>query len=219
MWNGGTLVTASNLVFQGTADGWLYAYDAATGVRLWKFYADNGISAPPITYEVGGHQYVTVLAGYGSSTAAGGKLLDMGWRYGKHPSRVLTFVLGGTGKLASAIAPGFSVHPVYNPKMTIDETLAKSGERLWNHTFLLCHGVNAASAGTIAPDLRESQSASDFTKFKALLVTGALRQGGMPPFSDLSDKEIRELYYFVRMQARDAATGRANPNGSLDLLH
>ncbi len=35
-WNGGTLTTAGNLVFQGTADGRLVAYNAATGEKLWE---------------------------------------------------------------------------------------------------------------------------------------------------------------------------------------
>jgi len=35
-WNGGTLTTAGNLVFQGTADGRFIAYNATSGEKLWK---------------------------------------------------------------------------------------------------------------------------------------------------------------------------------------
>ena len=35
-WNGGTLTTAGNLVFQGTADGRFIAYNATTGEKLWE---------------------------------------------------------------------------------------------------------------------------------------------------------------------------------------
>ena len=35
-WNGGTLATAGNLVFQGTADGNFIAYNASTGEKLWS---------------------------------------------------------------------------------------------------------------------------------------------------------------------------------------
>ena len=35
-WNGGTLTTAGNLVFQGTADGRFVAYNATTGEKLWE---------------------------------------------------------------------------------------------------------------------------------------------------------------------------------------
>ena len=66
-WNGGTLTTAGNLVFQGTADGYFAAYDAASGKRLWRFNAGLGISGAPISYAISGRQYVSVLVGYGGS--------------------------------------------------------------------------------------------------------------------------------------------------------
>jgi glucose dehydrogenase len=65
IWNGGTLATAGNLVFQGAADGYFSAYDAATGRQLWRFYAGLGINAAPISYLAAGRQYVSVLVGYG----------------------------------------------------------------------------------------------------------------------------------------------------------
>ena len=42
-WNGGVLATAGDLVFQGTADGKLTAYDAADGDQVWQFDAGLGI--------------------------------------------------------------------------------------------------------------------------------------------------------------------------------
>ena len=36
-WNGGTLTTAGNLVFQGRTDGMLLAYNAESGDIVWKF--------------------------------------------------------------------------------------------------------------------------------------------------------------------------------------
>ena len=64
-WNGGTLTTAGNLVFQGRADGKIVAHHARTGEVLWLFDAGLGISAPPIAYRVNGTQYVAVLVGRG----------------------------------------------------------------------------------------------------------------------------------------------------------
>ncbi|MDP2390649.1 MAG: PQQ-dependent dehydrogenase, methanol/ethanol family, partial [Acidobacteriota bacterium] len=55
-WNGGTLATAGNLVFQGTAAGDFIAYHAATGEKLWSSWATTGIVAPPITYMIDGKQ-------------------------------------------------------------------------------------------------------------------------------------------------------------------
>jgi quinohemoprotein ethanol dehydrogenase len=64
-WNGGTLSTAGNLVFEGTAAGNFEADHAGTGEKLWSFAAQTGVMAGPITYAVDGEQYVAVLAGWG----------------------------------------------------------------------------------------------------------------------------------------------------------
>ena len=46
-WNGGTLATAGNLVFQGTADGRFVAYNAMTGAKLWEAATGTGVVAAP----------------------------------------------------------------------------------------------------------------------------------------------------------------------------
>ena len=83
LWNGGTLATAGDLVFQGTADGWFAAYDARGGKRLWRFNAGLGIIAAPMSFSAGGKQYVSILVGYGGTAAAYGKFMDVGWKYGR----------------------------------------------------------------------------------------------------------------------------------------
>src|SRR5262249_30262937 len=52
MWNGGTLTTGGNLVFQGTADGRFVAYSADRGKKLWEEVLHTGVIASPITYEI-----------------------------------------------------------------------------------------------------------------------------------------------------------------------
>jgi PQQ-dependent dehydrogenase (methanol/ethanol family) len=59
----GLLSTASGLLFGGVSDGHLVAYDIRNGDELWKFQTGAGADAPAITYEVGGVQYVAILAG------------------------------------------------------------------------------------------------------------------------------------------------------------
>jgi quinohemoprotein ethanol dehydrogenase len=60
--NSGTLTTAGNLVFAGTAEGKIHAYHAETGERLWA--ADVlATQATPITFEFDGEQYVAMLSG------------------------------------------------------------------------------------------------------------------------------------------------------------
>ena len=58
----GNLVTAGNLVFQGVEDGGFYALDAATGEVLLRHDAPRPIRASPMTYQIDGKQYVTVVA-------------------------------------------------------------------------------------------------------------------------------------------------------------
>lgn len=62
---GGSLVTASNLVFYGTLDRWLKAVDANSGKELWRFQVGSGVVGNVITYGHKGKQYVGVLSGIG----------------------------------------------------------------------------------------------------------------------------------------------------------
>ncbi|KQP33577.1 pyrrolo-quinoline quinone [Methylobacterium sp. Leaf104] len=70
--SGGTLATASGLVFSGEEDGHLDAHDAETGAVLWRFQCGAGIGGPPITYALDGKQYVAVAAGGASFTKGSG---------------------------------------------------------------------------------------------------------------------------------------------------
>jgi quinohemoprotein ethanol dehydrogenase len=58
----GNLVTAGDLIFQGIEDGGFYALDANSGETLFRFEAPRTIRASPLTYEVNGKQYVSVVA-------------------------------------------------------------------------------------------------------------------------------------------------------------
>ena len=60
---GGTLSTASGLVFFGSDDGAFAAADAATGKQLWDFPAHQNWKASPMTYRFDGNQYVAVASG------------------------------------------------------------------------------------------------------------------------------------------------------------
>ena len=60
---GGVLATAGNLVLTGEGNGWFKAYDAANGKELWKFQCGAGVNSPPVSYMVGGKQYIAVAAG------------------------------------------------------------------------------------------------------------------------------------------------------------
>jgi alcohol dehydrogenase (cytochrome c) len=60
----GTLATAGGLVFVGENGGTFTALNSRTGVPVWHFESGQPWRASPMTYMVGGRQYV-VLAGQG----------------------------------------------------------------------------------------------------------------------------------------------------------
>lgn len=60
---GGVLSTAGGLLFSGVGGGRFAAFDSASGERLWEARCEAGVNAPPVSYAVGGRQYVAVAAG------------------------------------------------------------------------------------------------------------------------------------------------------------
>ena len=80
---GGTLTTASNLLFQ-VAGNTLYAYKADTGDELLALPFNLGGGAPPITYMVDNTQYISFATG----------------------TRFMALKVGGTEKMPEAPAGG-----------------------------------------------------------------------------------------------------------------
>lgn len=67
----GAVVTAGDIVFYGTMDGWFKALDDRTGNLLWQFKVGSGIISQPVTYKgPDGKQYVAVLSGVGGWAGA-----------------------------------------------------------------------------------------------------------------------------------------------------
>jgi glucose dehydrogenase len=65
VWSG-SLVTAGDVVFYGTMDGWFKALNGKTGDLLWQFKVGSGVIGQPIAYKgPDGHEYIAVLAGVG----------------------------------------------------------------------------------------------------------------------------------------------------------
>lgn len=60
---GGTLATASGVLFYGDDSGAFVAADAASGKHLWDFQTSQLWKASPMTYQFDGRQYVAVAAG------------------------------------------------------------------------------------------------------------------------------------------------------------
>jgi PQQ-dependent dehydrogenase (methanol/ethanol family) len=70
VWSG-TLVTAGDVLFYGTMDGWFKAVNAKTGALLWRFKCGSGIIGQPIAYRgPDGRQYIAILSGVGGWAGA-----------------------------------------------------------------------------------------------------------------------------------------------------
>jgi alcohol dehydrogenase (cytochrome c) len=83
---GGTMVTAGNLVFMGNPEGYLMAFDAKTGEEKYRFNTGSGIVGTPITWDMDGEQYVSVVSGWGGAVPLWG---------GEVAKRVKDFNQGG----------------------------------------------------------------------------------------------------------------------------
>ena len=198
----GTMTTAGNLVFQGLGDGRLIAYRANDGVKVWEFDTGLGISAPPITFETDGRQFIALPVGYGGGQAmvAGSLSAQHGWPYGVHPRRLLVFALDGKAVLP-ATPPPIQISPVDDPSFVIDEKLAEKGAALWSETCAWCHGGGAVSGGG-APDLRMSGILFDLKALKKVVVDGDKELRGMPKYPEFTDDDLKMLQHFVRQKAK-----------------
>ena len=63
----GVLDTAGSVMFAGSLDRYLKAYDDQTGAVLWQVRMNDVPSSCPITYSVDGKQYVAVVVGNGGA--------------------------------------------------------------------------------------------------------------------------------------------------------
>ena len=191
--SGGVLATAGNLVFQGRSDGVLCAYRATDGKMLWHFDAGTGIMAPPITYTLGGVQYVTLMVGWGGS--AGENNIPGSGPVKPGYGRVLTFSLGGNAKLE---VPAFGPQGSPVPAMLSHATPAtlREGDILFQRYCFYCHGVAAVSSSSV-PDLRY-KTALTAAQFESIVLGGALRQAGMPSFQDaLKPDQARAIRSYI----------------------
>jgi glucose dehydrogenase len=64
----GPVVTAGGLIFTGTRDKKIRAFDVDTGKLLWTFEVEAGIEGMPAVYQVNGKQYLVYCAAASSST-------------------------------------------------------------------------------------------------------------------------------------------------------
>jgi alcohol dehydrogenase (cytochrome c) len=59
----GITTTAGGIVFTGSADGYFFALNAASGEELWHISLGARVHAAPMTYAIDGQQFVTIASG------------------------------------------------------------------------------------------------------------------------------------------------------------
>lgn len=199
-WNGGVLATAGDLVFQGLSDGTFRAYRADNGQEVWKFDAQTGLLPGPISYSVGGVQYVAITAGNGGGFALALPSFD-GPR-AQPPARMLAFRIGGKSKLPPL--PAATARPIMKVRGEWSEGQIAEGATHYGQVCAACHGMGTLSAG-IVPDLRRSGALGDPAAWREVVIDGALADRGMANFSKyLTPAQAEAVRGYVAQQAAKA---------------
>lgn len=190
--NGGALHTAGGLVFQGTAEGYLNAYDATSGELLESFAAGGAIRAAPSTVMADGLQYIIVPAGAPSSSTASSGLTDYSsTKESRSRPRLLAFVLGGDASTPPWAAPLTFRKPSVDP---YPPEVAAMGEAIYSLAgCVACHGYGGQSVGGAAADLRMRLPPTiDYLK----AVLGGAFAPRMPEV-ELDDASTEALYAYL----------------------
>ncbi len=198
--NGGTLATAGNLVFQGTALGEFRAYAADTGKQLWSFPAQSGILAAPMTYMIDGEQYVAVMVGWGGVwDVSAGKLVTK--RITPNISRLLVFKLGAKGTLPTA--PEEVKRVLDPPPASGTPQQIAIGMKAYTNSCSVCHGSTAV-AGVLNPDLRHSVALGNPKLWQEIVHDGLLKQNGMVGWKgQFTPEQIEAIRLWVVMRANE----------------
>jgi quinohemoprotein ethanol dehydrogenase len=168
----GVMTTKGGLVFVGHNDGRLIAFDAKTGKQVWEFKTDAGVNAPPVTYEVDGVQYISVLVA-GNSLAGS-----------KHGDSLWTFALDGDIESGEAVAVDGEATSDDNTDAEVVAN-ADEGLKVYEGNCLACHGKGGED-GHNGPNLKLSKVTADAQK-----VIERVKKGGttMPAFENILTKE------------------------------
>ncbi|HLY54988.1 MAG TPA: PQQ-dependent dehydrogenase, methanol/ethanol family [Stellaceae bacterium] len=196
-YDGGVMTTAGNLVFQGRATGELFAYAADSGKVLKTIDTGSHIMAAPMTYSVGGVQYVAVQTGYGGAAISVGPIppFSAAAKY-DNENRIVAFRLDG-GEVPKP-APRPSDKFPAPPEMKTTPAQIQLGEVKFQEQCSRCHTFGPS----VTPDLRKLP-ADIHAAFRDILLKGAFAPTGMESFADiLTPAEVDAVHAYLVDQQR-----------------
>lgn len=194
VWNSGVLTT-SDLVFQGNAEGDFNALDARTGQVLWTKNLGTGIVAPPITYLVDGVQYVTIAVGWGGASGIANRNTEQ-----INPGTVYTFAIGKN--TAMPVFEKQAKKEYLTLPVEITEAQVEKGGNLFGKYCSACHNLNAGNPGGNIPNLTYSHP-DIMSAFHQIVGDGIFLPKGMPKFKGrLSDVDISNIKGYILSSAK-----------------
>jgi quinohemoprotein ethanol dehydrogenase len=189
---GGVLSTAGNLVVMGTGKGYLNVHDAQTGALLTSINVRTGMAAAPISYAVGGEQYIAVMAGMGGSYSWYFTRPSAAYRYG-NDGRIVAFKLGGS-RVPLPPKIDRNVPIPAPPDVPTSPQMVARGAQLFEQAR--CNWCHSTSHGLV-PNLF-AMSAQKHALFKEIVLGGALQSKGMASFADqLSEADVDAIHAFI----------------------
>ena len=200
--DGGVLTTAGNLVVRGDIAGRLNVYAADSGTLLQQIEVGTSIMAAPMTYRIGGEQFIAVMAGFGGGPMGGPFPADSAAaRYG-NAGRIVVFRLGGSRVPLPDPVVTAAIGAPSRPR-PVGKSVA-DGEILYGRHCGRCHGFGPG----LLPDLRRMTPAIDMA-FDDIVLRGLLQPNGMPRWDDLlSEPDVHAIHDFITEQAWQAAEAK-----------
>ncbi|MEH6758137.1 MAG: PQQ-dependent dehydrogenase, methanol/ethanol family [Parasphingorhabdus sp.] len=194
-WNGGTMTTAGNLVFQGTSLGLFKAYAADSGKELLSMDMQSGIVAAPSTYMIDGEQYIAFLTSKGGAFPLVAGVAGGASRKIPNIPRLVVMKLGGKTTLPALPKKDEIVWNPPEPTGTPEQVA--EGKALYGRFCLVCHGDSAVGNG-FTPDLRVSGTLPSAEAWASVITGGALKQHGMVSFlTQLKANQVEALRHYV----------------------
>ena len=194
-WNGGTMTTAGNLVFQGTSTGQFKAFAADNGTELLSLEMQSGIVSAPSTYMIDGEQYVAFMTSKGGAFPLAAGIAGGASRKVPNIPRLVVLKIGGKAKLPDLPATS---EVVWNPpEQTGTPEQIAMGKSNYARNCLVCHGDSAIGNG-FTPDLRISPTLADANVWKSIVLDGALKDSGMVGFSShMNAEQVEAVRQYV----------------------